>query len=197
MVRKGNQASLLTGIVLPPSPPDGLFPDSRLLPELFPQSPHYPAWPRIWRFPWLFCPVPCPGVPFRFHVNKAFQGQEEFPKRREGRRRSLGGGVSCVPDDGFGVRQNGQTGEDILGYVVGSFQDEADVFIVGKVVFRFQVAGLVGRFIKGCGLGIRQGDAASSSPARRFSAEGRGVRMSGRPPLLSAKPREAQSSSVI
>ena len=107
-------------------------------------------------FPSYFVQFPAQAFLFRFHVNKAFQGQEEFPKRREGRRRSLGGGVSCVPDDGFGVRQNGQTGEDILGYVVGSFQDEADVFIVGKVVFRFQVAGLVGRFIKGCGLGIRQ-----------------------------------------
>ena len=49
-------------------PPDGLFPGSRLPPELFPQSPHYPAWPRIWRFPWLFCPVPCPGAVSYTHL---------------------------------------------------------------------------------------------------------------------------------
>lgn len=170
MVRKGNQASLLTGIVLPPSPPDGLFPDSRLLPELFPQSPHYPAWPRIWRFPGYFVQFPAQAFLFRFHVNKAFQGRKSSPSGVRAAGVPLGE-VSCVPDDGFGVRQNGQTGEDIP-YVVGSFQDEADVFIVGKVVFRFQVAGLVGRFIRAAAWVFARVMRLSSSPARRFSAEG-------------------------
>ena len=197
MVRKGNQASLLTGIVLLPSPPDGFF----LVHDFRRSSFHKARITQLGRgfgdFPGYFVQFPAQAFLFRFHVNKAFQRQEEFPKRREGCRRSFGRGVGRVPDDGFSVRQNGQTGEKVLGNVVGSFQDEADVFIVGKVVFRFQVAGLVGRFIKSRGLGIRQGDATFIKSRQKVFGRGEGVRMSGRPPLPSAKPREAQSSSVI
>ena len=57
---------------------------------------------------------------------------------------------------------------------MGSFQDEADVFIVGKVVFRFQVAGLVGRFIKSRGLGIRQGDATFIKSRQKVFGRGEG-----------------------